>query len=95
MKRRDYLVTYDICDDRRLKAVFKVMRGYGDHIQYSVFRCALTRMEKIELVAKLSRIIYHPLDQVLIFQLGPLPERRPRVQPVGRPYEVDAVGRVF
>lgn len=27
-----YIVTYDVCDARRLRRVFRLMRGYGDHI---------------------------------------------------------------
>jgi CRISPR-associated protein Cas2 len=61
-ERRDFLVTYDICDDKRLKAIFKLMRGYGDHLQYSVFRCSLTKTEKMELMSKLSQIIQHAVD---------------------------------
>lgn len=35
-------VTYDICQDKRLARVHKTMRGFGDHLQYSVFECQLT-----------------------------------------------------
>ena len=35
--------TYDICEDKRLAKVYKIMRGYGDHLQYSVFECQLTQ----------------------------------------------------
>ena len=31
--RSTYLVCYDICDDKRLRRVFKVMRDFGDHLQ--------------------------------------------------------------
>jgi len=27
-----YLVTYDICDPKRLRKVYRLMRGYGDHL---------------------------------------------------------------
>ena len=30
---------YDICDDRRLAKVHKTTRGFGDHLQYSIFEC--------------------------------------------------------
>lgn len=96
MNRRDFLVTYDICDDKRLRAVFKTMRGYGEHIQYSVFRCALTKTEMTEMMAKLSALIHHQVDQVLVFHLGAHPERKPRVRPIGRAYQAAAAGsRVF
>lgn len=92
MNRRDFLVTYDICDDKRLRAVFKAMRAYGDHVQYSVFRCSLTKTEMTEMTAKLSGLIHHHVDQVLVFHLGSLPEKKPRVRPIGRPYEAASLG---
>lgn len=66
-----YIVTYDVCDDKRLRHVFRTMRGYGDHMQYSVFRCELSDRERVELMGKLSEIIKHDEDQVLLFPLGP------------------------
>ena len=47
--RTSYLVSYDISDDKRLRQVFKIMRGYGDHLQYSVFECQLTPMDLVKL----------------------------------------------
>ena len=44
-----YLVSYDIADPKRLKTVFKVMKGWGDHLQFSVFRCDLNPRELVEL----------------------------------------------
>jgi CRISPR-associated endonuclease Cas2 len=41
--RNTFLVTYDICEERRLAKVHKIMRGFGDHLQYSVFECQLTQ----------------------------------------------------
>jgi len=83
-----YIVTYDICDDRRLRAVFRLMRGYGEHMQYSVFRCELTDLERVELIAQLTGTINMNEDQVLFFPLGPAGgERETGICAVGRPYE--------
>lgn len=83
-----YIVTYDICDDKRLRAVFRLMRGYGDHMQYSVFRCELSDLERVELMTKLTEIINTREDQVLFFPLGPAGgERENAICAVGRPYE--------
>jgi len=92
MRRRDFLITYDICDDRRLRQVFKTMKGFGEHVQLSVFRCSLSKMEMTRLLSKLGDIIHHHVDQVLIIHLGPLPERRPRIRPLGRPYQPAQAG---
>ena len=82
-----YVVTYDVRDDRRLRSVFKLMRGYGDHLQYSVFRCELSDRERAELIEKLAKVIKPSEDQVLLFPLGPASgARETRVHAVGRPY---------
>jgi len=83
-----YLVTYDICDAKRLRQVHGLMRGYGDHVQLSVFRCELSDRERMELVAKLTETVKHDEDQVLFFPLGPAGGlRESDIHYVGRPYE--------
>ncbi len=51
--RNVYLVTYDVSDDRRRDRVFATLRGFGDHLQYSVFRCELAEIERVRLRARL------------------------------------------
>lgn len=82
-----YIITYDISDDRRWRRVFKLMQGYGDRLQYSVFRCALSDRERIELTEKLSNAIKHTEDQVLFIPLGPVGGvDEQRIYAVGRAY---------
>lgn len=82
-----YLVTYDISDDDRRTLVFKTLRGYGDHIQYSVFRCDLSEMQKVALVAALHPLINHSEDQILVIDLGPVDGRGADcIVPLGRRY---------
>ncbi|MBM4321458.1 MAG: CRISPR-associated endonuclease Cas2 [Deltaproteobacteria bacterium] len=69
--RTCYLVSYDICDPKRLARVYKAMRGFGDHLQLSVFRCELTPAERVKLEAKIEPLIHHGEDQVLIVDIGP------------------------
>lgn len=85
--RNAFLVTYDICDDKRLRRVFKLMRDWGDHLQYSVFECQLNRAELIKLKTELKQIIHASQDQVLFVDLGPAAGRGERViEALGRPY---------
>jgi CRISPR-associated protein Cas2 len=77
--RSSYLVCYDICDEKRLRKVFQAMRGYGDHLQYSVFECQLTAMDLARCRAELGEIINHSEDQVLFVNLGPADGRGERV----------------
>jgi len=83
--RRLYIVTYDICDPKRLRKVFKTMKGFGQHLQLSVFRCDLTKMEHFEMIAALQAIIHHGEDQILIVDLGQTEAMQIRVESVGRP----------
>lgn len=69
--RSTYLVCYDICDDKRLRAVPKTMRDYGDHLQYSVFECQWTQTDLARCRHALGKIIHHGEDQVLFVDLGP------------------------
>jgi len=85
--RNRYFVTYDITDDERRTKVFKTLRGFGDHIQYSVFRCDLSERERITLIAELYPLIDHNEDQILLVDLGPVDGRGATcVQSVGRSY---------
>lgn len=85
--RTTYLVCYDIADDKRLRRTFKACRGFGDHLQFSVFECDLNPSEKIELETALSRIIKQDEDQVLFVALGPAERRGDRViTSLGLPY---------
>lgn len=69
--RQGYIVSYDVCDPKRLRRVFKTLLGYGEHLQLSVFRCELNDRELVELRAKLTEIIHHGEDQVLFIDMGP------------------------
>ena len=69
--RQTYVVSYDVSDPKRLRKVFRMMRGYGDPIQLSVFRCELTRRGLVELRTALAAIIHHDEDQVLFVDIGP------------------------
>lgn len=68
---REYvLVAYDISNPKRLKKVYKTMRGFGDRIQGSVFLCQISKKEEKILQMKLDDIIVSSEDQILIIRLG-------------------------
>jgi CRISPR-associated protein Cas2 len=69
--RNRYIVSYDIADPKRLRRVHRTMRGFGDPLQYSVFRCDLSPSERILLLEALTPLIHHREDQVMLINLGP------------------------
>lgn len=85
--RKIYVVTYDIRNDKRLRRVFKTLRNWGDHLQYSVFECQLSPIDLLRLKAELREIINAAQDQVLFIDLGPAAGRGERViEALGQPY---------
>ncbi|MGQ0733775.1 MAG: CRISPR-associated endonuclease Cas2 [Acidobacteriota bacterium] len=86
--RNTFLVCYDISNDMRLRKVHKTMRGFGDHLQYSIFECQFTPTDVLRCRHALAKIIHHREDQVLFVDLGPVEGRGDRViTAVGRPYQ--------
>jgi CRISPR-associated protein Cas2 len=46
------------------------MRGYGDHLQFSVFECQFTQTDLARCRRDLGHIIHHDEDQVLFIHLA-------------------------
>lgn len=87
MTRRNYIVTYDIRDPKRLCKVFKICQGYGEHLQYSVFECDLTDTEKTEMEQRLRDAMNLRDDQTLFIDLGPAAQRGERtISALGQSY---------
>jgi CRISPR-associated protein Cas2 len=68
--RRRYLLSYDIGDARRLRAMHRVARAHGTALQYSVFLCVLARADRVRLAAAIEELIDHRRDRVIIIDLG-------------------------
>ncbi|MFS8586614.1 MAG: CRISPR-associated endonuclease Cas2 [Acidimicrobiia bacterium] len=68
--RRRYIVAYDIRDEVRLRRVHDVVRSYGTRLQYSVFLCDLSQVEKIRLWEDLRPVMNQVEDSVMFVDLG-------------------------
>ena len=84
MDQRLYIVTYDISDPKRWRRVFRLVQGYGEWVQLSVFQCRLTRAQHAELIALLDQLIHHREDHVLVLDLGPADRIQPHVVSLGK-----------
>lgn len=87
-----WIVTYDICEAKRLRKVFETCKQFGVHLQYSVFECDLDPRQRVDMERQLTEIIHHQQDQVLFIELGPTEGRGDRaISAIGLPYaRVDA-----
>ena len=81
-----YVVTYDVGDPKRWRRVFKLMNGYGEWLQLSVFQCRLSRKRHAELVALLDNMLHHEADHVVLVDLGPAEAVTPRVVSLGKDF---------
>jgi CRISPR-associated protein Cas2 len=69
--RRCFLVTYDIREPKRWRQVFKAMKGFGEHWQYSVFFCVLKDIDRVRMQRELEEAMNLKEDQCMILDLGP------------------------
>ena len=72
MSRRRYLIAYDICEDRRLRRVIKVMESFGQRLQYSVFLCDLSSIELVQWRSEIVPVLNMREDSVVCIDLGAL-----------------------
>ncbi len=68
--RRCYLVCYDIRDPKRLRRVHKVLKGYGEAWQFSVYFCVLKDIDRVRLQTDLEEQMNQKEDQAMILDLG-------------------------
>ena len=63
-----WLVCYDVRDPERLRKAARHLEGYGERMQYSVFRCWLTPRQMQQLRWELTELLT-PEDDVLLIPL--------------------------
>ncbi len=88
MARRHYLVSYDVSDDKRRTRIFQTLEDAGDHVQYSVFLCELSKRELAMLRSEITQHVHQREDQVMILDLGPAHlSLESGMEVLGRPHE--------
>ncbi len=94
MSEHLYIVAYDIRDSKRWRRVFKLMKGYGEWLQLSVFQCRMSYRRHAEMIALLDGIIHHKEDHVISLNIGLADSSKPPVVSLGKeftPVEREAV----
>lgn len=83
---RLFIVTYDISDQKRWRRVFKVMHGYGEWIQLSVFQCRLSQRRRAELETRLRELVKNGEDHVLLINVGPADKIELAMESIGKTF---------
>jgi|GEM_PF-175375 len=68
-KRHFVVVSYDIPQDRRRGRVCKLLKDYGERVQYSVFECLLRPDELKRLRERLKPLLVPEEDDVRFYRL--------------------------
>jgi len=86
--RNTYIVAYDIVSNKRRTKAHKILKGHGEALQYSVFRCDLSPAERVQLQTKLWEVVNLSEDRVVVVDLGPREGRANlAIETWGRPLE--------
>jgi CRISPR-associated protein Cas2 len=64
-----YLVAYDISDDRRRTKIHKILCGFGQWTQYSIFECHLSDKEMVALHGRLDNVIDPKEDNIRFYHI--------------------------
>lgn len=68
-KRHFVVVSYDISNDRRRGKVAKLLKDYGERVQYSVFECTLRPEDLKRLRERLKPLLVLKEDDVRFYRL--------------------------
>ena len=63
------VITYDISEDKRRTKIHKVLKSYGQWMQFSVFECDLTETQYARLRSRLSKLIKPEQDSIRFYFL--------------------------
>jgi len=63
-----WLVCYDVRDPKRLRRCARDMEGYGERVQYSIFRCWMSKLELERLRWELTELLESD-DEVMLIPL--------------------------
>ena len=63
-----YIITYDICDDRRRSKIYKLLKGYATPVQFSVFEGYVRREDVVLLQHQVRKLMHNRDDSVCFYR---------------------------
>lgn len=65
-----WVISYDVPNDKRRRQVAKLLEGYGERVQYSVFECDLDDIKTSRLEVQLLGEIDEKEDDIRFYPLN-------------------------
>lgn len=69
MAEKNYLITYDMSNDKRRNRIVKILMNYAYRVQYSVFELSVPDNIIVKIKKEINRIINTDEDSVFIYEL--------------------------
>ncbi len=66
-QQRNYVICYDIVEDRKRNRASETLKDYGIRVQKSVFECRLDAVALTTLIKRLRKIIDKDTDSILVY----------------------------
>lgn len=63
------VISYDVAEDKRRTKIHKILKSYGQWMQYSVFECNLTETQYAKLRSRLNKLIKPEQDSIRFYVL--------------------------
>ncbi len=67
MRRRKYIIAYDIVSNKRRRRIARLLESHGIRMNRSVFECTLDKKTLKELLKKLRKTIKKSEDSILLY----------------------------
>jgi CRISPR-associated protein Cas2 len=63
------VITYDVREDKRRTKIHRVLKSYGQWMQFSVFECNVSETEYVRLRSRLGKLIKPEQDSIRFYFL--------------------------
>ena len=83
------LVTYDITNDRRRTKLAKMLKDYGQRVQYSVFECNMDNKLLKSLTDRALKLLNIEEDSLRIYELTDLQKKNVLIIGLGKVIDDD------
>jgi CRISPR-associated protein Cas2 len=64
-----FVISYDVPEDKRRTKIHKILKSYGQWMQFSLFECDLTEKEYVKLRSRLDKLIKPEQDSIRFYTL--------------------------
>ncbi len=84
-----YVITYDISDDKRRNKLAKILKDFGERVQFSVFECNLNDKLLERFLKRAEKVMDIKEDSLRVYELTEEQKQKVKVYGKGKVIEDD------